>query len=236
MARVILKRGREKPILNRHPWVFSGAIKRIEGQCDDGDVVEVADWRGRFLARGYLNRRSQIAVRLLTWDEGEVIGRDFWRRRLERAIASRQALADDPSTDAYRLVNAESDLLPGLIVDRYGEYLVVQFLTLGIERGKAALVGLLAALLEPRGLYARDGGAGREEEHDHHRTAQPTDGRRGGHGARLGACEPALVRCSGPGSRSAALLLPQLQQPRPMARYGAGGGLPHGGVPEDLRF
>ena len=155
MAKVLLKRGREKPVLNRHPWIFSGAIKRIEGEVADGDVVEATDYRGRFLARGYLNRRSQITVRLLTWDEGEVIEGDFWRRRLERAFASRQALADDPSTDAYRLVNAESDLLPGLIVDRYGDYLVVQFLTLGIERWKADLVGLMADLLNPRGIYER---------------------------------------------------------------------------------
>ncbi|MBC8263484.1 MAG: class I SAM-dependent methyltransferase [Anaerolineales bacterium] len=155
MARVLLKRGREKPVLNRHPWIFSGAIKCIEGEVADGDVVEVADYRARFLAWGYLNRRSQIAVRLLSWDEGEVIGGDFWRRQLERAIASRQALADDPSTNAYRLVNAESDLLPGLILDRYGDYLVAQFLTLGIERWKAELISLLADLLKPRSIYER---------------------------------------------------------------------------------
>jgi 23S rRNA (cytosine1962-C5)-methyltransferase len=160
MARVILKRGREKPVLNRHPWVFSGAIKRIEGEIADGEAVAVADYRGHFLARGYLNRRSQIALRLLTWDESEVIEGDFWRRRLEQAWASRQALADDPATKArlsaaYRLVNAESDLLPGLILDRYGDYLVAQFLTLGIERWKANLVGLLADLLNPKGIYER---------------------------------------------------------------------------------
>ena len=155
MAKVLLRRGREKPVLNRHPWIFSGAIKRIEGEVTDGEVVVVVDYRGRFLAWGYLNRRSQITVRLLTWDEDEVIGEDFWRRRLERAFASRQALADDPSTDAYRLVNAESDLLPGLVLDRYGDYLVVQFLTLGIERWKAELVSLLADLLKPRGIYER---------------------------------------------------------------------------------
>ena len=155
MAKVLLKRGREKPVLNRHPWIFSGAIKCIEGEVADGDVVEVADYQRRFLARGYLNRRSQITVRLLSWDEGEVIGRDFWRRQLERAVASRQALADDPSTNAYRLVNAESDLLPGLILDRYGDYLVAQFLTLGIERWKAELISLLADLLKPRSIYER---------------------------------------------------------------------------------
>ena len=155
MARVILKQGREKPVLKRHPWIFSGAIKRIEGEVANGEVVEVADYQGRFLARGYLNRRSQIEVRLLTWDEDEVIGGEFWRRRLERAFASRQVLADDPSTDAYRLVNAESDLLPGLVLDRYGDYLVTQFLTLGIEQWKAELVGLMAELLKPRGIYER---------------------------------------------------------------------------------
>ncbi len=155
MAQVILKRGREKPVLNRHPWIFSGAIKRIEGEVADGEVVVVADYRGRFLAQGYLNRRSQITVRLLTWDEGEVIGGDFWRRRLKQAVASRQALADDPSTDACRLVNAESDLLPGLVLDRYGDYLVAQFLTLGIERWKVELVSLLADSLKPRGIYER---------------------------------------------------------------------------------
>ncbi len=164
MARAILKRGREKPVLNRHPWVFSGAIKRIEGEVADGEVVEVADYRGRFLARGYLNRRSQIVVRLLTWDEGEVVGGNFWRRRLERAFASRQALADDPSTNTYRLVNAESDLLPGLVIDRYNDYLVVQFLTLGIERWKAELVSLVADLLKPRGIYERSDVEVREKE------------------------------------------------------------------------
>jgi 23S rRNA (cytosine1962-C5)-methyltransferase len=164
MARVVLKRGREKPVLNRHPWIFSGAIKRIEGEVADGEVVLVADYWGRFLARGYLNRRSQITVRLLTWDESEAIGGDFWRRRLERAFASRQALADDPSTDTYRLVNAESDLLPGLVVDRYGDYLVAQFLTLGIERWKAELVSLMVELLKPRGIYERSDVEVREKE------------------------------------------------------------------------
>jgi len=164
MTRVILKRGREKPVLNRHPWIFSGAIQRIEGEVADGEVVVVADCQGHFLARGYLNRRSQIAVRLLTWDESKAIETNFWRRRLERAFASRQALADDPSTDAYRLVNAESDLLPGLVLDRYGDYLVVQFLTLGIERWKAELVDLMADLLKPRGIYERSDVEVREKE------------------------------------------------------------------------
>jgi len=162
---VILKRKRARPVLQRHPWIFSGAIERIEGEVVDGDVVEVRDAGRNWLARGTLNRRSQIAVRLLTWERDEAIDREFWQRRLERAIAARQALAlgeglrpSPPVTTAYRLVHAESDYLPGLIVDRYGEWLVVQFLTLGIERWKDELVDLLVGSLGSsgvRGVYER---------------------------------------------------------------------------------
>ena len=134
LATVSLKSGREKPVRNRHPWIFSGAVDRIGGEAQDGDLVRVTDRQGRYLATGYLNRRSQIVVRLLTWDAGEAVDTGFWRRRLERAIAGRVRLAEEPETDAYRLVHAEADGLPGLIVDRYGDWLVVQCLTLGMAR------------------------------------------------------------------------------------------------------
>lgn len=155
MKRIILRAGRDKPVLHHHPWVFSGAIARVEGSPNDGDIVVVADQAGNFLAQGYYNARSQITVRLLSWDEGEVIDRAFFQRRLERAIAVRQDLATDESTTAYRLVFAESDGLPGLIVDRYNDHLVVQFLTLGIECQKALITGLLAEMLSPTGIYER---------------------------------------------------------------------------------
>jgi 23S rRNA (cytosine1962-C5)-methyltransferase len=153
---VILKRNRAKPVLQRHPWVFSGAIDRIEGETADGDLVDVCDAGRNWLARGYLNRRSQITVRLLTWRRDETVDLGFWRRRLERSIAARQSLAEDSGTTAYRLAHAESDYLPGLIVDRYGEWLVVQFLTLGLERWRKDLVGLLADLVDGvQGVYER---------------------------------------------------------------------------------
>jgi len=155
MGKVILKPGKDKPVRGRHPWVFSGAIQRVEGKALDGSVVEVQAADGRWLARGYLNRRSQIAVRLLTWDEGEAIDGDFWARRLRRAIAARQTLTDEARTTAYRLVYAESDGLPSLIVDRYGDFLVLQSLTLGMEQQKPLLVRLLTDLLHPRGIYER---------------------------------------------------------------------------------
>ena len=155
-ATAVLKRGREKPVLNRHPWIFSGAISRIAGDPADGDLVRVEDNQRHPLAIGYLNRRSQIIVRLLTWDVAEVVDTAFWRRRLERAISARSRLADDPQIDAYRLVYAEADGLPGLVVDRYGDWLVVQCLTLGLARRRGELVAPLAELLQPAGIYARD--------------------------------------------------------------------------------
>lgn len=161
---VFLKPGRDKPVRQRHPWVFSGAIARIQGDPADGDIVEVRDAQGAFLARGMLNRRSQIVVRLLTWEADEAIDEGFWRRRLERAIAGRAPLAADPATNAYRLVNAENDGLPGLIVDRYDRFLGVQFLTLGIDRHKELLVALLADLLAPEGIFERSDVDVREKE------------------------------------------------------------------------
>jgi len=152
---VVLKRKRTRPVQQRHPWVFSGAIERIEGEVADGDVVEVRDVGGNWLARGTLNRRSQIVVRLLTWQQDEPVDSAFWRCRLERAISARQSLASDPDTTAYRLVHAESDYLPGLVVDRYGEWVIVQFLTLGVERHRDEIVAALVGLLAPRGVYER---------------------------------------------------------------------------------
>ena len=152
---VVLKRSRARPVLQRHPWIFSGAVERVEGQVADGDVVEVHDAGRNWLARGTLNRRSQIVVRLLTWRQDEPVDPAFWRRRLARAIAARQALVAGPATTAYRIVHAESDYLPGLVVDRYGEWLVVQFLTLGVERRRDEIVAALVDLLAPRGIYER---------------------------------------------------------------------------------
>lgn len=169
---VVLKQGREKPVRNRHPWIFSGAIRRIEGDAQDGDLVRVTDSQGTYLATGYLNRRSQIVVRLLTWDADEPVDRNFWGDRLEQAIAGRAQLAEDRTTNAYRLVNAEADGLPGLIVDRYADWLVVQCLTLGMAGRRDMLVNLLAgfsklpgnSLSSLVGIFARDDATVRRKE------------------------------------------------------------------------
>jgi 23S rRNA (cytosine1962-C5)-methyltransferase len=160
--RITLKPGKEKPLLAHHPWIFSGAIARLEN-ASDGDTVDVYDLAGRFIARGYYNARSQIAARVWTLND-ESVDRAFLRVRLARALAARDARIDCTTTNAYRLVNAESDFLPGLIVDRYADFVIMQFLTLGVERRKAELVELVAELLAPRGIFERSDVDVREKE------------------------------------------------------------------------
>ncbi|MBL8163770.1 MAG: class I SAM-dependent rRNA methyltransferase [Anaerolineae bacterium] len=148
---ITIKAGREKPIVQQHPWIFSGAIERVEGSPPPGEIVTVTDSRGRFLARGYWNPRSQIQVRILSWQD-EPIDERWWRRMLARALAARSHLANETSC---RLINAENDFLPGLIVDRYQEWLVLQALTLHIDQHKAALASLLAELCAEAGIAVR---------------------------------------------------------------------------------
>jgi len=163
-SQVLLKPGREKAANNRHPWIFSGSVSRVEGNPANGDVVDVWNSRARFVARGVYNQKSQIRVRLLTWNPNDLIDHDFWRRRLRRAIAGRQDLIMSQTTDAYRLVHAEADGLPGLIVDRYGPWLVVQFLSMAVERYRRDIIDILTDLLAPQGIYERSDTEAREKE------------------------------------------------------------------------
>jgi 23S rRNA (cytosine1962-C5)-methyltransferase len=149
---IVVQKGREKPIIQQHPWIFSGAIAEVKGSPLGGDVVTVVTSEGKFLARGYWNYKSQIQVRILTWQD-EAVDVAWWRSKLERAIHARSAMKE--ISNAMRLVNAENDYLPGLIVDQYGDWLVIQSLTLGIETRKMMIVELLAELLQPKGIYER---------------------------------------------------------------------------------
>lgn len=157
-ARVILHSQRAKAVIRRHPWVFSGAVDRVESDPADGDIVAIHDADGGFLAQGYWNSRSQIRVRLLSWDESEQLDDAFWDQRLRRAIEARHVenrLHEQGVANAYRLVNAENDGIPGLIVDRYGDWLVMQALTLGIATRADMLAKMLMQILGPRGIYER---------------------------------------------------------------------------------
>ncbi|HVO41804.1 MAG TPA: class I SAM-dependent rRNA methyltransferase [Aggregatilineales bacterium] len=150
---IIVRRDREAMFEKRHPWVFSGAIHMVNGDPADGDLVALRTDGGSFLARGYWNHQSQISVHVLSWDDEQRIDDDFWRARLERAIDGRRREGGLPN--ACRLINAENDGLPGLIVDRYADWLVIQALTMGIDRRKQMIAKLLMDLLGPAGIYER---------------------------------------------------------------------------------
>lgn len=134
MAKLILKRGRANPLWHGHPWVYSGAIAREEGAYEPGDVVEVCDFDGRYIGRGFANPRSQIRVRMVTRKD-EIVDATLLGRRLDEAQAMRARIGlPSERTDAYRLVNSEGDALPGLIVDIYRNVAAVQFTALGMKR------------------------------------------------------------------------------------------------------
>lgn len=160
--RVILKRGKEKALLRGHPWVFSGAVAKVEGDMSSGDIGEVYSIEGRFLGIGHLNPKSQIILRLLT-QKKETLGTDFYKERISNAAVLREKWLRG-KTNAYRLINAEGDFLPGLIVDCYGETIVLQCLTAGMERLKKILIDLLVNNFLPRSIYERSDVAMRREE------------------------------------------------------------------------
>jgi len=131
LLRIILKKGREVPVLRGHPWIFSGAIEEIDGNANAAGVADVFDWEKHWIARGLFSPKSQIRVRLLIWQKEEIDG-DFFFRRISRSLSIRESILSRV-TNAYRIVNGEGDFLPGLIVDRYSEFLVCQFFTAGMD-------------------------------------------------------------------------------------------------------
>ncbi|MCD6301911.1 MAG: class I SAM-dependent rRNA methyltransferase [Anaerolineae bacterium] len=152
---VVLKPGRDKRARNRHPWVFSGAIARVIGDPEAGEAVRVLDHRGRFVAFGYYNRHSQIRIRLMSWDPSRPADDSLWRQLLEESIDRRRSLLAGGKVTACRLVYAESDGMPGLILDRYGDWLVLQALAAGVERRKLRLAEAALELTGARGVYER---------------------------------------------------------------------------------
>ncbi len=162
LPKIILKKGREKPLARGHPWVYSGAVEREEGEISAGDLGEVCSHDGTFLGVGHLNPTSQIVFRLLSRTRGED-PRDLLRERIAKAAMRREG-SFQGKTDAYRLVNGEGDFLPGLVLDRYGEVLVLQLLTSGMDRWRDLLVDLLRESFRPSVVYERSDTATRREE------------------------------------------------------------------------
>jgi len=163
--RIDLKRGREAAVRRRHPWLFSGGIARVEGQPALGDLVAIHGDDGAFLAWGHYSPHSQIRARLVSWEESDQPDTpEFWRARLRRAFSARAPLLVAGATTACRLVHAESDGVPGLIVDRYGETVVAQYLTAGMEARRELFADLLWELLGPQSLYERSDAPARQKE------------------------------------------------------------------------
>ncbi len=154
MKILTLKAGREKSLLRGHPWIYSGAVKRIAGEPATGETVKVVSERGDFLAYGAYAPGSVIPVKVWSFNENDVIDGDFFAARLEKAFAYRKAVFNGELPDAYRLLNAESDLLPGLVADIYGSYCVCQITSAGMDHYRETIVPLLLKYA-PDGVYER---------------------------------------------------------------------------------
>jgi len=152
-AAVWLSKGRRPRLEEGHPWIFANEIAKTEGEPAPGQLVEVRDHRGQYLATGYYNAASQITVRIVSYVPLEKMDEAFFRKRFERARAHRERFLG--AGESCRLVYGEADFLPGLVVDRFGDTLVVQVLTLGMEAAQAAWLPALVAAFEPRGVYER---------------------------------------------------------------------------------
>lgn len=151
MATVTLRKTRETRVRGGHPWIYASEIEKVDGAFENGDIVDVADFRGKFIGRGFYNPQSQISLRILTRND-EPCDREFFARRIRDAWDYRRLLCDPMSC---RLIYSESDFLPGLVVDKFADVLVLQSLSLGIERIKDMLCDLLMEIVQPVGIWER---------------------------------------------------------------------------------
>ncbi|BAS27779.1 class I SAM-dependent rRNA methyltransferase [Limnochorda pilosa] len=164
MIRVVLKQCRRRRVEAGHPWVFDNEVARVEGEPGSGAVVEVVDHRGRFLARGAFSARSRIRVRLLTWDPSEAVDAGLIRRRIAQAWALRERILDAEALRACRVVYSEADFLPGLVVDRFGDVVVVQVLSQAMEPWTEAVLEAVQELFGPAAVHERSDAPVRELE------------------------------------------------------------------------
>jgi 23S rRNA (cytosine1962-C5)-methyltransferase len=152
---IILKSGRERSVLRKHPWIYSGAISQVIGDPQAGESVIVQTNEGESVAIAAYSPFSSIRARIWTWDIDQIIDDQFFEKKLQLAFHSRDLLFSNRSTDAYRVVNAESDGLPGLIVDRYRDWLVVQFLTMGVDYWKKVIIAKVKEIVGSDNIYER---------------------------------------------------------------------------------
>lgn len=162
--RLFLARGREKSLLRRHPWIFSGAVQRLEGKANPGETIDIHDSQGKWLARAAYSPASQIVARVWTFQQNEEIDREFFIRRLQQAQSSRDWLAQRDGLTGYRLIAGESDGLPGITIDRFQNFLVLQLLSAGAEYQRATLVSALQQCYPECSIYDRSDVSVRKKE------------------------------------------------------------------------
>ncbi|MBD1367532.1 class I SAM-dependent rRNA methyltransferase [Mucilaginibacter sp. ZT4R22] len=164
MIDVVLKKGKEKAVLHKHPWVFSGAIDKVQGKPVNGEIIRLLSSQDAFLAYGFYNDQSRVAVRLLEWDEAVAVDADWFRQKVCTAVAGRAHILADGDTDTCRLIFSESDYLPGLIVDKYAGHLAVQVLTSGMQNAMPVIIAELNALLSPLSIFDKSDATSRAHE------------------------------------------------------------------------
>lgn len=164
MAKVFLRAGKERSALRRHPWLFEDAIARLEGRARPGDTVEVLAHGGRALGRAAWSPDARVRARFWSFDPAETIDDAFFKRRVARAVARRRALPELAHQDGLRLIHAESDGLPGVIADRYGDTAVVQLNSAGAEKWRRAIIGALVQAAGCRRVYERSDSESRAQE------------------------------------------------------------------------
>lgn len=164
MIDVVLKKGKEKAVLHKHPWVFSGAIENVKGKPVNGEIIRLLDSKKDFLAYGFYNDQSRVAVRLLEWDENVGVDENWFRAKVRTAVAGRAHILADGITDTCRLIFSESDYLPGLIVDKYADHLAVQVLTSGMQNAMPVIIDELNTLLKPASIFDKSDAASRSHE------------------------------------------------------------------------
>lgn len=158
---VYLKKGEEKRVKQGHSWVYANEVARIEGKDKNGSLASVFSFDGKFIGKGYINHLSKILVRIFIRDEGVIDDENLYLSRIKEANDARIALGYD---NCYRMIFAEADNLPALIVDKYDDTLVCQFLSLGIDQRKESIVKCLVSLFSPKGIYERSDVAVRKKE------------------------------------------------------------------------
>lgn len=163
-ARLFLAKGREKSLLRRHPWVFSGAVTRVEGNAASGETIDVCDFQGKWLARAAFSPQSQIRARVWTFDQQEAVDRDFFINRLQTAQQWRTWLAERDDLTGYRLIAGESDGMPGITIDRFQNFIVLQLLSAGAEYQRANLLAALQHCYPECSIYDRSDVAVRKKE------------------------------------------------------------------------